>query len=508
MANKTPTEFYRLYNGQLIDYDKAYGVQCVDGFKVGCVYMGVPVKPCPNNWAESYWTCLDSNGNVVQDMVQWQNSYFYRIEDPSQFRDGDWVIWPRNCKSHPSSHVAMYYQGMEFGERQYEDNRAFCLKSTTFSDASGALRWKGFVPKPSFEYGRSVITINNHSYDIYRQNPETEFVTIAAAGINKLAKITELDIPYNVMSKITGANYFQMRYDAADPFGTTYGDLSAPYNGVFTEVPNQDTTLYYDIDTGNYGDVTGVNTNNAHSIFSPSVVYPEYGNFQYARMVGVSHVNVNSRYCFSVRMKDGSYVNGIALQDMTPKQIAEDFRNYDIDTIAFLDGGGSANAGAWNPRTQKFEYIRDTGRATPSAIVIACKRSVNVQTTTQDIPVTTQPGTTIVTPSINQEDPMPNTDIQEQPVVTPETNTGNYIYVPVKDEEATQRIESLPEALAKRFFTVKSVVTIILTLIFGFLALKGTVSNEQFMSIFTMCISFFFGYSFEKKNSDSSGGSR
>lgn len=498
MAAKSPTEFYRLYNGQTIDYDNAYGVQCVDGFKVGCVYLGVPVKPCPNNWAESYWTCLDSNGNVVNDMVQWQNSYFYRIEDPSQFRDGDWVVWPRGCKSHPSSHIAMYYQGMEFGERQYEDARGFCLKATNFSDASGALRWKGFVPKPGLAYGRNTaLTINNHVYDIYHQNPETEFVTIAAAGINKLANITDLDIPgYDVMSKITGANYFQMRDDAADPYGTTYGDLSAPYNGVWTEVPNQDTTLYYDIDTGKYGDCTGVSTDKNHSIFSPSVVYPEYGNFQYARMVGVDHVNVNSRYCFSIKMNDGSYVNGIALQEMTPKQIAEDFRNYDICTIAFLDGGGSANAGAWNPVKKTFEYIRNTGRATPCAVVIALKRSVSLQD-----PVTETPNNT------TQEEPMPNNDIQE-PVTTPEPTTtpSQVIYVPVKDEEATAKIESLTETVAKRFLSVKSVVTIVLTTIFGILAIRGSISTEQFMSIFTMCISFFFGYSFEKKNSDGGGG--
>lgn len=40
---------------------------------------------------------------------------------------------------------------------------------------------------------------------------------------------------------------------------------------------------------------------------------------------------------------------------------------------------------------------------------------------------------------------------------------------------------------------VKSIVTILLTVIFCILAYRGTVSGEQFMTVFTTVIAFYFG---------------
>lgn len=46
--------------------------------------------------------------------------------------------------------------------------------------------------------------------------------------------------------------------------------------------------------------------------------------------------------------------------------------------------------------------------------------------------------------------------------------------------------------------SVKSIITIFLTIIFGLLVLKGEELPDKFVSIYTMCISFFFGYQFKK----------
>ena len=40
---------------------------------------------------------------------------------------------------------------------------------------------------------------------------------------------------------------------------------------------------------------------------------------------------------------------------------------------------------------------------------------------------------------------------------------------------------------------VKSVVTVLLTTVFCVLAVRGTVSGEQFVTIFTTVIAFYFG---------------
>lgn len=52
-----------------------------------------------------------------------------------------------------------------------------------------------------------------------------------------------------------------------------------------------------------------------------------------------------------------------------------------------------------------------------------------------------------------------------------------------------------------KLLTIKSIVTIILTGIFAYLAVRGVVNGEQFLVIFTTVIAFYFGTQSEKKNS-------
>ena len=63
------------------------------------------------------------------------------------------------------------------------------------------------------------------------------------------------------------------------------------------------------------------------------------------------------------------------------------------------------------------------------------------------------------------------------------------------------------EKIMKRvaaLLSVKSIVTITLTLIFVVLALRGDVTGQDFMTIFLMVISFYFGTQSQKK--DAQGG--
>lgn len=50
--------------------------------------------------------------------------------------------------------------------------------------------------------------------------------------------------------------------------------------------------------------------------------------------------------------------------------------------------------------------------------------------------------------------------------------------------------------IANRFdklFCVKSIVTIILTSVFAYLSVMGRVSSDQFLTVFTVVIAFYFG---------------
>ena len=46
--------------------------------------------------------------------------------------------------------------------------------------------------------------------------------------------------------------------------------------------------------------------------------------------------------------------------------------------------------------------------------------------------------------------------------------------------------------------TVKSIVTIILTMVFSVLSLHDRISGEQFLNIFSVVIAFYFGTQYQK----------
>jgi len=58
------------------------------------------------------------------------------------------------------------------------------------------------------------------------------------------------------------------------------------------------------------------------------------------------------------------------------------------------------------------------------------------------------------------------------------------------------------ELLKKRLanlLTIKSIVTLAMTAVFAVLALRGTVSGEAFLTVFTVVIGFYFGTQSKKQ---------
>lgn len=50
--------------------------------------------------------------------------------------------------------------------------------------------------------------------------------------------------------------------------------------------------------------------------------------------------------------------------------------------------------------------------------------------------------------------------------------------------------------------TVKSIVTIMLSVVFSILALNGVISSEQYITIYCVIIGFYFGVQYDKKKLD------
>lgn len=56
-----------------------------------------------------------------------------------------------------------------------------------------------------------------------------------------------------------------------------------------------------------------------------------------------------------------------------------------------------------------------------------------------------------------------------------------------------------------KLIDVKSILTLVLTVVFAILSVRGVISSSEFLSVFTLIIGFYFGVQHEKKNSESKG---
>ena len=64
-----------------------------------------------------------------------------------------------------------------------------------------------------------------------------------------------------------------------------------------------------------------------------------------------------------------------------------------------------------------------------------------------------------------------------------------------------RRIKNMKERLAK-LLSVKSIVTIILTGVFAYLAIIGRITGDQFLTVFSVVIAFYFGTQAMKEGGD------
>ncbi len=55
----------------------------------------------------------------------------------------------------------------------------------------------------------------------------------------------------------------------------------------------------------------------------------------------------------------------------------------------------------------------------------------------------------------------------------------------------------MKEKLAK-LISVKSIVTIVLTIVFAYLAITGRITGAEFMTVFTVVVAFYYGTQHEK----------
>lgn len=136
-----------------------------------------------------------------------------------------------------------------------------------------------------------------------------------------------------------------------------------------------------------------------------------------------------------------------------------------------------------------FKYIKE-GDKRPIASVVVCGRVPSIPEQPEPVPVTPdeEPPEQIVPPEESEDTPVEENKKEES--VTEVVKDETWTDPEPKTSVIVERIAAL--------LSVKSLITIFLTVIFGLLVLRGDELPDKFVSVYTMCISFFFGYQFKK----------
>lgn len=151
--------FMNQYLGRAIDFDGAYGAQCVDGAKIGIGLLGCTSFPAIGD-AIAYWTNTSAH--------PWLSANTVRITDINELNVGDLVI----CSTpSPTGHIAWYAgDGKIFGQNQDGNRDAFSIRNLSGWTFAGALRFKGFD-----DFSEPVHTFNGG--DTTNEYEATNFMT-------------------------------------------------------------------------------------------------------------------------------------------------------------------------------------------------------------------------------------------------------------------------------------------------------------------------------------------
>lgn len=81
----------------------------------------------------------------------------------------------------------------------------------------------------------------------------------------------------------------------------------------------------------------------------------------------------------------------------------------------------------------------------------------------------------------------------------PDIRVGNMVLFYCKERGIN--MSDLKKALTS-LLKVKSIVTIILTVVFAYLSIVGIIDGQQFLTVFSMVMAFYFGTQHEKKTKE------
>ena len=155
-----------------------------------------------------------------------------------------------------------------------------------------------------------------------------------------------------------------------------------------------------------------------------------------------------------------------------------------------MDSGGSSQLLAWNNDSMQMEKKEYTGRGLPNVLVLGKL----AEGTPKEEEIHPQPQPVIV-PIEPEPEPEPEKPADPQPL--PEVPE---IIIDDREEEKMDKEVTIREQIAK-LIDVKSLMTFALIGTLCYLQIEGKQLDQQFMTIVTAVVTFYFSYQV-KKNGD------
>lgn len=485
----SPQEFLNQYLGWGKDIDGAAGIQCVDLAKEHYRLVGVPNYRDPiggDGYADNIWYHKE----------RW--AAWYDFIPAGSFKDGDMVIFPHKARggwTHPYSHVCFWYGGKEFGTNQGTPKAT--LINTDWSDALGALRFKGWNGE-ALPYGYMELTRSGIRAKIARAPISKGYGlhVLSADGNTALKDITAFDSEKLVKYAVMNAGYFQMASGQADPIGTHYGiEQDADAGNTYTQAPKQSGILAFFENRDGVCDVCNGDQyfgtpEEVHFAITPYAVRIHKGQKTFFRSInyGDKDDTLNTQSA-AAKFDNGDWALAVFPDKIYPRDVVTFFDNFaGVQELILMDSGGSSQLLAWNNDSMQMEKKEYTERKLPNVLVLGKL----AEGTPKEEEIHPQPQPVIV-PIEPEPEPEKPADPQPLPEV-PE------IIIDDREEEKMDKEVTIREQIAK-LIDVKSLMTFALIGTLCYLQIEGKQLDQQFMTIVTAVVTFYFSYQV-KKNGD------
>ena len=225
--------------------------------------------------------------------------------------------------------------------------------------------------KGTMASGLNYVTFNGVKLAVYKA-PEGYSLQMLSAGEGNLKSIQYFDNPNLIITAAVNANYFQMRQDTADPYGTHYG-VEQTYDGTDLAPKQSGLISYYQKNDGEIGWTRSDQyyLQNSDVIFActPYSVLRHNGKSINVRSTALMNKENTSAFQTMVMQVRGVWYLVVSRTPAYPRVMLKYAESLNAEEAILMDGGGSTQMMAYADGL--YKGVQYTGRAIPNVFCIA-----------------------------------------------------------------------------------------------------------------------------------------